>query len=80
MKKYFINEIKKIWFWGEIKWFKDSRQLWKYLYDKLVSLQKSPFIILFKGSQNTIFLEEALKLVLADKKMLVNYQDSQSGG
>jgi len=38
------------------------------LYDKLVSLQKSPFIILFKGSQNTIFLEEALKLVLADKK------------
>lgn len=46
--------------------FKNSRLLWKYLKDYLEK-SDDKYIILFKWSQNTIFLEEAIKEVLKDK-------------
>ncbi len=53
----------------EVRWFESSKALGEYLKESIS--EKS--LVLFKGSQNTIFLEEAVKLVLrnpADKKKL----------
>ncbi len=46
-----------------VKKFKNSIQVGRYLKENL----KEKSIILFKGSQNTIFLEEAIKFVLKNK-------------
>ncbi len=56
--------------------FKNSDILWKYLLEFLENTDEK-YIILFKGSQNTIFLEESIKLVLKnkqDKNKLVRQQ------
>jgi len=57
--------------------FKYARDAWLFLKDYLEKSDKK-YIILFKWSQNTIFTEEALKQVLADKnniKKLVRQDD-----
>lgn len=50
----------------DVENFKNSKLLWKYLKDYLEK-SDDKYIILFKWSQNTIFLEEAIKQVLKDK-------------
>ncbi|MEK7633437.1 MAG: Mur ligase family protein [Patescibacteria group bacterium] len=57
-KKYVLPEIKN----GH--WFKNSVELGQYLKTSL------PYqsVVLVKGSQNTIFLEEAIKFILKNKK------------
>ncbi|MEN9407632.1 MAG: hypothetical protein RLZZ455_848 [Candidatus Parcubacteria bacterium] len=48
----------------EIRWFTNARYAGEYMKDSL----PQNAIVLVKGSQNTIFLEEAVKYILADKK------------
>ena len=48
----------------DIKWFENSIEVGEYLKENL----PKDAIVLVKGSQNTIFLEEAVKYILADKK------------
>ena len=57
-KKYVLPEIKN----G--RWFRNSVELGQYLKTSL------PYhsVVLVKGSQNKIFLEEAIKFILLDKK------------
>lgn len=52
----------------EIRWFDSAVRAGDYLKDNL----PKDAIVLAKGSQNTIFLEEAVKQILADKKDLKN--------
>jgi len=47
----------------EIRWFDDSKRAGEHLKEHM----PKDAIVLFKGSQNTIFLEEAIKMVLEDK-------------
>lgn len=47
----------------DMRWFQNSRELGKYLRDAM----PESALVLVKGSQNTIFLEEAIKYILADK-------------
>lgn len=61
MKKYFCPILETA------KHFQNSKILWKYLKDFLNNSQKK-YLILFKWSQNTIFMEEALKQVLKNKQ------------
>ncbi|MDD2870951.1 MAG: Mur ligase family protein [Candidatus Gracilibacteria bacterium] len=66
--KYFPDTVKK---------YLSSVEAGVFLKDELLKT-KEKYIILFKGSQNTIFVEEALKQVLADKndeKKLVRQDD-----
>ena len=60
MKEYFLPKN------GNAKYFKNSKLLWTYLKDFLQNTDKK-YLILFKGSQNTIFMEEALKQILKHK-------------
>lgn len=57
MQKYFLSHV------PQAKHFRNSKILWAFLKDKLQREEKK-YIILFKGSQNTIFMEESLKQVL----------------
>jgi UDP-N-acetylmuramyl pentapeptide synthase len=65
-------EIISIWtktkenFWSHLSNFKYSKNAGKFLYNFLNN-SKEKYIILFKWSQNTIFVEEALKEVLVSK-------------
>lgn len=67
-------EIISVWketaanFWKHIWNFKYSSQAGKILKIYLEEHKDQKFIILFKWSQNTIFLEEAIKEVLKNKK------------
>jgi len=64
-------EIVTVWietknnFSKNIQNFEKSYNAWLYLKDFLYN-SKEKYIVLFKWSQNTIFLEEALKIVLKD--------------
>lgn len=60
MKEYFLPKN------GNAKYFKNSKLLGAYLKDFLQNTEKK-YLILFKGSQNTIFMEEALKQILKHK-------------
>ncbi len=60
MQKYFLPLV------PQAKHFKNSKILWQFLQEKLQTEDKK-YILLFKGSQNTIFMEEALKYILLDK-------------
>lgn len=67
MSKFTQDELVKIWFpENKIKTFLSSKKAWKHIKN---ILQNSPdrFLILFKWSQNTIFMEEAIKEVLLNK-------------
>lgn len=57
MEKYFLPISQKT------KYFKNSKTLWIYLKD-FISNSDKKYLILFKWSQNTIFMEEWLKQVL----------------
>ncbi len=57
MEKYFLPMVEKA------KYFKNSQILWEYLKD-FISNSDKKHLILFKWSQNTIFMEEALKPIL----------------
>jgi UDP-N-acetylmuramoyl-tripeptide--D-alanyl-D-alanine ligase len=59
------DETKKAFKW--IKNFKNSKKLGFYLKDFLTK-SSDKYIILFKWSQNTIFLEEAIKEILKNKE------------
>ena len=68
-KKYFPQNIKN---------FSSSKKAWLYL-KGLLEKSKNKYLILFKWSQNTIFIEEALKEVLLnrlDEKKLVRQDKS----
>jgi UDP-N-acetylmuramoyl-tripeptide--D-alanyl-D-alanine ligase len=59
-EKYLAPEVKK--YKTKVKSFEDSKQAGKFLQKEL----KQGDVVLFKGSQNKIFMEEALKMVLKD--------------
>jgi UDP-N-acetylmuramoyl-tripeptide--D-alanyl-D-alanine ligase len=61
-KKYVLPEVSKSV--KESRWFENSIKLGEYLETRL------PYhsVVLVKGSQNTIFLEEAIKFILKNKK------------
>ena len=61
MDKYFTQSLKK-YEWINYKHFKNSKLLWESL-QEMVSKSDKKYLILFKWSQNTIFLEEAVKLL-----------------
>jgi len=61
-KKYILPEVSKSV--KESQWFENSIKLGKYLKTSLPHRS----VVLVKGSQNTIFLEEAIKFILQDKK------------
>lgn len=76
--KFMQDELSKIWFKkSKIRFFKNSQLLWWEL-KIFLNNNKDKYIILFEWSQNTIFLEEAVKQVLKntkDKSKLARQQD-----
>lgn len=72
MYEYFIPELKKSSFSGELHSSLSSREIGLKLRKYLRENTDSKYLILFKGSQNTIFTEEALaaQLTLTQQKNL----------
>jgi len=74
MQKYLKDELEKIWYdMSKVEEFTDSVTLGNRVKDEL---KKSDWkkLVIWKGSQNTIYLEEAIKILLAndeDSKNLV---------
>lgn len=77
-------EIISVWeqtknnFWKHLWNFKYSADAWDFLEKFLDENKKQKYLILFKWSQNTIFLEECLKKVLknkSDEKFLVRQEN-----
>lgn len=67
MVKYTYDELIKIWAdLNSIKLYDSSIKLWVYLREFLID-SSFKYLILFKWSQNTIFLEEWIKGILLDK-------------
>jgi UDP-N-acetylmuramyl pentapeptide synthase len=61
---YLLPELFASWYGPDrVAWFCDAISLWKAL-DIYLSEQQELSLVLFKWSQNTIFLEEAVKQVL----------------
>ena len=68
MYNYLLDELEKTWVEkSTVKTEKNSKKLWIWIVDFLKRSDEK-WIILFKWSQNTIFLEEAVKQVLANKE------------
>ena len=68
MKTHMLDELVKIWYnWEDASWFESSTDLWIALNEDLQKRKKRS-VVLFKWSQNTIFLEEWVKQVLNDEK------------
>lgn len=68
MNKYTIDELKKIGHnLDKVELFSHYDDLGKKIKSILESDSTNNYIILFKGSQNTIFLEEAIKHILLDQ-------------
>ena len=68
MYNYLFDELEKTWVEkSTVKTEKNSKKLWIWIVDFLKRSDEK-WIILFKWSQNTIFLEEAVKQVLANKE------------
>ena len=78
MQKYLKDELEKIGYdMSKVEEFGDSVTLWNRVKDELKK-SDSKTLVIWKGSQNTIFLEEAVKLLLADDedtKNLVRQSD-----
>jgi UDP-N-acetylmuramyl pentapeptide synthase len=67
MENYLKDELLKIGSTEkDFNLCKNSKEVWKFV-DKFLSDSDEKWIILIKGSQNTIFLEEATKALLSDK-------------
>lgn len=64
MFQYMIPELKTTWYSGEIVSSLSSREIGKKLKKYLKENEKNSYMLLFKGSQNTIFMEEALAELL----------------
>ena len=68
MHSFLADEIKKIWFSEEnLTLCHNYQEVWKEV-EKFLKDSDKKWIVLIKGSQNTIFLEEATKALLQDKK------------
>lgn len=66
MEQYLFDELQKIGINGSaVHLSRNSKEVWLWICDFLKKSDEKR-IILFKGSQNTIFLEEAVKQVLQD--------------
>lgn len=78
MQKYLKDELDKIWYdMSKVEEFTDSISLWNRVKDELKNSNWKTLVI-WKGSQNTIYLEEAVKILLADDedtKNLVRQSD-----
>lgn len=62
-KEYVLDNVSKNKF-KDLQWFQDSKAAGNYLKKNLPNNS----VILVKGSQNTIFLEEAIKYILKNKE------------
>jgi len=72
MQQYMLDELEKIWYdMNLVEHFSDSIQLWEHVKTELIKSDK-PKLIVWKGSQNTIFLEEAIKILLENQKDIEN--------
>lgn len=72
MDKYFVDELEKIWYdMNLVQHFVDSIQLWEHVKTELIKSDNAKLII-WKGSQNTIFLEEAIKILLENQEDVSN--------
>lgn len=66
MKNFLKDELWKIWYdMGKIFEFDNSVSLWNFVKEELKKSNTRKLIV-WKGSQNTIYLEEAIKILLAD--------------
>ena len=78
MQKYLKDELEKIWYdMSKVEEFTDSVTLGNRVKEELKN-SNSRKLIIWKGSQNTIYLEEAIKILLADdedSKNLVRQSD-----
>jgi len=63
------THLKPLYNNSKVYWFTNSKKLWKELKSFLEKNIQNKYLILFKWSQNTIFLEEAIKEVLKDKSL-----------
>ena len=69
MHDYLADELDKIWTTNNLTITKSLKELNKTLESKLKERKdKNPVILVFKWSQNTIFLEESVKYFLKSKK------------
>ena len=69
MNDYLADELKKIWTTNNLTICKTLKELNKTLENKLKGKKdKTPVILVFKWSQNTIFLEESVKYFLKNKE------------
>lgn len=75
-KKYIFKEMIKLEYDKPLENFRYSKHAGEYIKNNLLP-KKDKWIVLFKGSQNTIFMEEAIKVLLSDKdkKKLVRQSD-----
>jgi hypothetical protein len=69
MNDYLADELEKIWATDNLTVCKTLKNLNKTVEDRLKERKdKNPVILVFKWSQNTIFLEEAVKHFLKNKQ------------
>ncbi len=69
MNDYLADELEKIWATNNLTVCKTLKELNKTVEDKLKEKKdKNPVILVFKWSQNTIFLEESVKHFLKNRK------------
>ena len=68
MREYLADELTKIWYPEEKLQVVDSISKVEKAISKILKNTDEKWIILFKGSQNTIFLEEAVKRFLKNSK------------
>lgn len=67
-KSFVIDELSKIGYdMSKVRHFESSLEIGKFMIENKEFIDLSPFVFI-KGSQNTIFLEEVVKILLADKK------------
>lgn len=69
MNDFLADELKKFWSTNNLTVCKSLKELNKILENKLKEKsEKNPVILVFKWSQNTIFLEESVKYFLKNKE------------
>jgi len=69
MNDYLADELEKIWATNNLITCKSLKELNKAIESKLKERKnKNPVLLVFKWSQNTIFLEESVKYFLKNKK------------
>ena len=68
MKDFLLDELNKNNYTGEVYSTNSSRNLGTYLKSFIEKYNQEKYIVLFKGSQNTIFTEETLAVVLSPEE------------